>query len=247
MPVFHKMSKRENGVYITHTRAFSPSQPLHYSTVQNAYDFAYNMTFGKRGEHRDHRSGGSHLRKNGEIFKDTFQGKLSECALHNVLCKKYDDITLPSFDVWELGKWDVEDFKIGSYRASVKSTKAYGNLMLLETKDFNEDGIYLPNKESNGGEYDFFIMVRIKPSCEDIMKRERLLYSEKADYNSLKNVIISQEWTYDVPGYITRDDLKEIISEGHIIRKGAILNGRTRIDANNYYVQTGDLRKIETL
>lgn len=246
MDSFHEMSISENEYRITHTKQYSPYPALRYSTVQNAYDFAFNMTFGKRGEHRDHRSGGVHSRKNGEIFKDTFQGKLSECALYNILYKKYK-ITLPSFDVWGLGEWDVEDFMMGQYRASVKSTKSYGNLLLLECADFDEQGVYIPNKEKNGGLYDFFILVRVKPSCEDLMKKNRILYSEEADYNKLKDIIISEEWTYDVPGYITREDLIWIINKRHIIPRGSMLNGRTRIDADNYYIQTGDLRDITSI
>lgn len=243
---FTPLHKAGNSYTINRKVPFSPSVPLKWETVQVAYDFAYNMTFGNRGEHRDHRSGGMYSRKPGEIFKDTFQGKLAECALYNVLCKRHK-ITLPSFDVWKLGQWDMDDFLIDNERASVKSTKAYGNLLLLETKDFSEDGSYIPNADNNGGKYDYFVLVRMDPFCEDIMKKNRLLYADTADYNELKDIIIGQSWKYDVPGYITRQDLQQIISKHLLIPRGAMLNGKTRLDAENYYIQAGDLRPIDTL
>lgn len=226
---------------------FSAMGTLEWTEVQVAFDFAFNMTFGKRGQHRDHRSGGSHNRKQGEIFKDTFQGKISELALRKHLSNMHD-ITLPGRQVWKLGEWDEEDFTIDGKRVSVKSTKAYGQLLLLEAKDYDEDGRYLPNKDKKGqGEYDYFVLVRMKPFCEEIMKSARLLYSNDADYNELMDLMEQQEWEYDIPGYIKRDDFRKIIAHRFIIPRGALLNGKIPMDADNYYVQAGDLRSIDTL
>lgn len=247
MPNFVRMDEVNGNYTFTCRKAFHPFSTLRWENVQLAYDFAYNMTFGKRGEHRDHRTGGTYKRKNGEIFKDTFQGKLSECALYNVLYKRHQNLSLPSFDVWGLGQWDLDDYVIDGKRASVKSTKAYGQLLLLETRDFDENGIYLPNVQKNGGQYDYFILVRIKPSCESIMRNNRLLYADEADYNILKDLIIKEQWSYDVPGYITRADLVEMINRNLVIHQGDRINSGAKMDASNYYIQAGDLRDINLL
>jgi hypothetical protein len=42
-------------------------------------------------------------------------------------------------------------------------------------------------------------------------------------------------------------DLCYVIKNEHIIKQGSILNGSTKIDADNYYVQTGDMRNIELM
>ena len=245
--LLHKMPNRGNDFILNHKKSFTPYEPLKWETIQVAFDFAYNMTFGNRGEHRDHRSGGLHSRKPGEIFSDTFQGKLSECALYNVLFKKHK-ITLPSFEVWKLGKWDTDDFVIDGERASVKSTKAFGNLLLLEAGDFDTNGNYRPNlDEPSNGFYSYFILVRMKPFCVDLMRQNRLLYSTYADYNDLKKIITSETWFYDVPGYAIHEDIVQAISEHQLIHQGSTLNGRTRIDAENYYIQAGDLRDISSL
>lgn len=232
--------------YITSKREFCESQKLGKETVQVAYDFAYAMTFGGEGEHRAHRSGGTHIRRIGEIFKDTFQGKLSECAVYNVLHQGHI-ISKPDFDVWKLGKWDSDDFLIDGKRASVKSTKSFGNLLMLETRDFDKNGVYIPNIKKDGGEYDYYVLVRMNPFCEDIMRSNRLLYADSVDYWQLRAIIVNQKWICDIPGYATKRDLKEIIARRFIIPKGSRLNGRVQIDADNYYVQAGDLRPINSL
>src|SRR5690606_39901889 len=46
-----------------------------------AFDFAYIMSFGQ-GFHRNYRTGGQTVRKNGEKFCNTFHGKLAEIVLY---------------------------------------------------------------------------------------------------------------------------------------------------------------------
>jgi hypothetical protein len=240
------MQLKSDGKYITKKRKFSPIGTFKKKTIEVTLDFAYEMSFGKSGEHRNHRSGGKHIRKNGEIFANTFQGKLSEFAVYNVLYKKYD-FEIPDLSTYGLGKWDDSDFIINGKKISIKSTKSFGNLMLLETKDWNKSAEYIPNLEKKSHIYDIFILVRIKPYCEDLLKKMRILYSETSSKKVLEKEILSKKWKYDVPGYLTRNELKYIINNGFLIKQGEKLNGKTKMDADNYYVQAGNLNKIENI
>ena len=237
--MFTKMSINNNIYTINNSVRFNPIGKFHLNTIQRVFNFAYDMSFGKNGEHRDHRSGGTHRRRNGEIFANTFQGKLAECAIYNYFYNSCD-ITEPDFDTYGLGEWDNADFYINNYNVSIKSTKSFGNLLLLETKDWDENGVYLPNDEA----YDFTFLVRLNPYCEDIMRSNRILYSDDISANELEKLIIDNSWVYDIPGYITLDDLKYIIQNDYVIPQGAMLNGRTRMDATNYYVQSGDMHLV---
>lgn len=96
------------------------------------------MSFGGNGEHRNHRTGGTHQRKKGEIFANAFQGKLAECAIYNQFYNELD-ITEPDFETYGLGEWDDADFYINDFKISIKSTKSFGNLLLLETRDWNRN------------------------------------------------------------------------------------------------------------
>ncbi len=205
----NKLEQRSNGKYIISKMAFVKISSFKRETIEMAFDFSYAMSFGKAGEHRDHRSGGTHQRKPGEIFANTFQGKLSEFALYNVLYKDFPNINKPDLETWELGKWDDTDLYVNDYFISVKSTKAFGNLLLLETKDWNDDGEYIPNLTIENAHtiYDFFVLVRLFPYCEDILRSNKLLYTQQVDKEELKNVITQQEWSYDIPGFITYDNL----------------------------------------
>lgn len=226
--------------YIDRKKPFSPIGQFKNKTIETVFDFAYKMSFSGEGEHRDHRTGGSHIRRNGEIFANTFQGKLAECAFYNLLVANRIKASAPDFSVYKLGIWDVEDTNVNGQSISIKSTKSFGNLLLLESKDYDQDAVYLPNSKA----YDYTFLIRMNPFCEELLKKNRLLYSDYVDKNKLFDIIQNQKWQYDIPGFVTRSDLIEIISLNHVIDKGSKLNQKTIMDASNYYVQAGDLKSI---
>lgn len=237
---FNLLDRRNNNYYITNRVPFSPLGAIPKNMVETTFNFAYQMTFGRSGEHRAHRTGGTHQRRTGEIFANTFQGKLAEFALFLVLTNNGFNVSEPDLGVFSLGEWDSEDLTIGNKTLSIKSTKSFGNLLLLEERDWDNDANYLPN----GKGYDFTFLIRMNPYCEDLMKRNRFLYSDNIDESILREIILSEQWTFDIPGYVTRADLVHIINECYIIPRGAMLNGKTQMDASNYYIQAGDMRNI---
>lgn len=240
------MRRQGNCLFFTGKVDFEHKYQLKQSTIEKVFEFAYNMTFGAEGEHRNHRSGGTHIRRQGEIFADTFQGKLAEFAIYNSLYKKFD-INIPDLDVWELGRWDSCDLMANGLKISIKSTKAFGQLLLLETKDWSEDGEYIPNIESGNSLYDIFILVRMNPFCESILKRKFVYYKDSCDKEELRQEILKEKWEYDVPGFITISELKDIIKSKQIIKKGELLNGKTVMDAENYYCQAVDMHPLSEL
>jgi hypothetical protein len=179
-----KMDRIGNGYHINSKKPFASISCFKSKTVGQVFEFAYDMTFGRAGEHRDHRSGGSVNRTKGQIFINCFQGKLSELAVYNEFRRHnpaaYSKLSPPDFDVYGLGEWDDSDIKLMGAKISVKSTKSYGNLLLMESSDWDGDGEYLPNKEiGHDGSYDYFILVRIDPDGESRMKASRFLYSNE--------------------------------------------------------------------
>ena len=241
-----KLDYRNDGLYINKQVRFTPLGTFKRETIEKVFEFAYSMSFGMDGEHRSHRSGGTHNRKLGEIFANTFQGKLAEFAFYNCAYGKLE-LEIPDLETWDLGVWDDTDFIVKGKQINIKSTKSFGNLLLLETKDWNQAGEYIPNVGKGSSIYDYFILVRLNPYCEDILKSNSLLYSNEADKEELKDKIIREIWKYDIPGWFDIEDLKMIISNQHIIKQGEMLNGRIKMDASNYYIQTGDMKNINKL
>ncbi len=209
--------------------------------VKDAFDFAYDMTFGQMGEHRDHRTGGTHQRSNGEIFANTFQGKLCEFAIYQELRDKHE-INKPDLSVYGLGKWDNRDFQIDDKTVSVKSTKSFGQLLLLETKDWTAKGEYIPNGRET---YDCIFMVRIKNDPESIMKNNKIFFLNNIEKDQLWNSFENIDWIYDVPRYITYEELVYIINNDYIIFKNDLLNGKTLMDADNYYCHLCDMHPLK--
>lgn len=238
--------KRDNDNFITYLKKFDPIKTFEQEDIQQVLNFAYNMSFGENGEHRHYRSGGQHKRGNGEVFANAFQGKLSEFAVYDALKMKCD-IKAPDLSTYGLGKWDDDDFQIGGKKISVKSTKSFGNLLLLETKDWNEYGQYIPNIDKGTFEYDFFILVRIDPNIENLLKKNRMLYSKVIDKREICEILIKEKWQYDIPGFISKNELLYAIKNNFIIKQNQYLNRKTKIDADNYYIQTVDMHDLSNL
>ena len=206
-------------------------------------DFAYDMTFGKKGEHRNYRSGGIHFRKNGEIFCDTFQGKLAEFFFFELLTRSGVSCPKPETERWNKGKWDDQDFIINNKAISIKSMASFSNLLLLETKDWDLEGIYIPNQKK----YDLFVVVRIKPDLKSVFKSKRILYSNILNEKDVRETVTGIKFEADIPGFVPHEQLVEAIKTRQILPQGAMLNGKTKMDAENYYILSNDFNKIENL
>ncbi len=243
--VFNQMSFVDGDYRVNRRAKFEKVGSFKRQTVGSVVEFAYNMTFGSKGEHRHSRSGGTISRGNLEIFVNTFQGKLGEFAVANILYK-HKDFKAPDLSTYELGIWEDADFQLGKNAIAVKSTKSYGNLILLESKDWDSYGNYT----ASVGEprtYSHIVMVRIKPDTEEVLRNYLPQAGSKFSLSDLSAHLMSLEWEYDMPGYIKNADLAIIIKHKYLIPKGALLNGATRMDAENYYIQAGDLRPIDGL
>jgi hypothetical protein len=242
---FNKMRIFGNDFSVNRKVPFKQMGTFKLSTTTSVIQFAYDMTFGAKGEHRHTRSGGSVYRNNFEIFANTFQGKLSEFAVANLFFK-HKDFKAPDLTTHSRGIWEDVDFLIGEYAIAVKSTKHYGNLLLLEKQDWNSQGHYL-TASGSPRIYTHIMLVRIKPDIEEIIRSLNPNSLNQELFNPLKSKILEIEWSYDIPGFIESKDLYQVINANNIITKGARLNLAVTIDADNYYVQAGDLRKIATL
>lgn len=235
-----KLTKYDSIYFINSKVLFHP-QPIQPSILNTSFEFAYNMAFGE-GHHRNHRTGGTEQRSAIDIFKNTLQGKIAEgiafevLASHGIKCEPID------YSIHGEGVWDDSDLEYKGKRISVKSSAYFSNLLLLETNDWDLDGSYKPNsnKAQSNSYYDYFILVRIKPNTNSFFNTEK-------EKEILKASVLNHKWTYDIPGCCSLKTLKHIITNDYILPQGALLNGKTKMDAENYYIQTGNLKGINQL
>ena len=209
--------------------------------IRKCLKFCWNMTYGEYGEHRNHRTGGAKKRHKKEIFKDIFIGKMGEVAFYR-WCKDRGkaEISEVDFDCFYLGEWDSSDFILKknsrNFKVAVKTTKSFGDLLLLEMKDWcviNDKAIYVPNKNKDGnGFYDYIVLCRVNT--------EPKINSESLTEDSLELTAKSLKVALQVVGMIENKDLVEIISsDKYKIYQGDKLNTNTIMDADNYYIQSG--------
>ncbi len=170
-----------NNYYVQNKKRFEVYGTIDAEDKKECFDFAYGMSYAKQGAHRDSRSGGIMHRTKGQIFINTFQGKLAEFALYRYLMGVNVEVDKPDTEKYDLGKWDSFDLDCQGKHLSVKSTKSRGDLLLLETKDWNEKGEYIPNLLGGTSKYDYTILVRLRPDGEALMRNNKLLYQKERE------------------------------------------------------------------
>src|SRR5699024_10069721 len=131
--------------------------------IERCFKFAFEMASGDK--HNPTRSGGKIKRTPNQVFANAFIGKLGECALETFLFLKSINTAELDFEVRERNEWDVFDLEAYSienteYKINVKTTKKKGNLLLLETKDWDKTGGYIHNHPN--GYYDFHVLCRVR-------------------------------------------------------------------------------------
>lgn len=116
--------------------------------------------------------------------------------------------------------------------------------VLLEKGDWNDQGCYIPNINDGGkmAQYDYHMLVRVRPSCEDILRNNRILYGSELPEEVI-DILLNQSWEYCMPRYISRDELIYLIQNNFVIKAGSYFN-KTKMDADNYYVKAYDMHEL---
>lgn len=235
-----------NNYVVNNKRNFSPHK-IADEELDRVADFAYEMCFGD-GHHRAYRTGGDLIRHAGEKFCNTFQGKIAEVCLRKFFRDKGLDSGMLNFDVYGEGIWDDTDLVVNGKSLSIKSAAYFSNLLLLECHDYDDEGRYKPNIGSGATDsYDYYVLMRISPDIKSLFKNQWLLYSDNISREKIHEIIHSHEWNYDIAGWILHDEFVEVIRRGDVIPKNSILNGSVKMDADNYYVQAGEMHTPDEL
>ena len=136
---FHKLIFIDNKYSINSKKKFNGEYRIQQDDLKECLKFAWRMTWGELGEHRNHRSGGIHQRQKSEIFCDTFEGKFGEFIFYRKMLPKFKNLKEPDITTSSLGSWDNYDFSVNGKLINIKTTKFFGNLLLLEQKDYADN------------------------------------------------------------------------------------------------------------
>lgn len=210
--------------------------------VSEAFDFAYGMTYGNVGEHRNHRTNGRENRNLGDIFCNTFQGKLAEYLVKNELENDGFDVGNVDTQQERLGVWDRFDLEVEDKILSVKSCKYFSEFLFLETGDYDLEGNYRHSDIQS----DLFTLVKISPVCQALMKSNRMFFGNQNE-EVLRELILGETWKYFIAGFITHDMFVECIENEQIIPQDALLNGKMPMDAENYYYASGEMISFDDI
>jgi len=224
---------RGNEVFIPREgrKSFLPNTSLKDLSIVKCIDFAKEMAYGEGFHNAKAFAGSSYTRENKEIFINTLQGKIAELGFYNLMyARGMTPDKLPDFRIWGKGIWEDCDFefKNGTIKVSLKSTKHFGNLLLLEKNRYNANGEYLePANGQTPVKHDYIFLSRVKGVDS----------YNPSDYATPFKI------NCEITGFITHDLFKELIHKNKYIKKGTRLGIPLIVD--NYYIVASDLYPIE--
>ncbi|BCD59438.1 MULTISPECIES: hypothetical protein [unclassified Nitratiruptor] len=217
-------------------KEFKPNIEIADKDKEKCLMFARNMAYGEKHNPKSFGSAEkNYIREKQEIFRDAFQGKLAEIAFYNYYVKRGFSLNKPDFSEWNRGKWEDTDFTAEfnnkEYRISIKSTKYFGNLLLLEKDRYNEQGLYIEtaDDQTKGVKYDLIFLVRIKGvdgSNPNVYDKKKLSAIEA-----------------EITGFITHEEFKKAIKSGKYLAKGWLINGKEKLKVDNYYFCANELKR----
>lgn len=232
-PELRKIKYEEKFLYIFDQYRWSVPFEINKEDVFTEEEIlrVFNFAFKSKEFHRSNRSGGTLKRDPIQIFFNIFLGKLGEVATYNYLLR--NNIKLKNEIDYEIkghGEWDDCDIITeNNKKISVKSSKYYSNMLLLEKKDYNENG----ELEYNIGtdktyNFDYFSYVRIAPVKLNVISKfgyggtfkNNTPYVEKA----LKSFILNYKWHYEEPFILSKELFLNIaIKNKYFIEKNILI------------------------
>ena len=229
-PKMEDLKYKDNNLYIFDVNNWSIPFNINKSNsfTKEEIENVFNFAFQGKSNHRDYRSGGIEIRNDIKKFFNIFLGKLGEIATYNNLVEK--GVKLKNYIDYEVrnkGNWDDCDLvTINDKKISVKSSKSYSNMMLLEKKDYNGKGQLIYNIGTNKTfDFDYFTYVRIAPTLNNQVIFEG--YGQNYKFNNLeelekelKEFVFKYNWVYEEPFIITKDKfVNTVIANDYYIKQ----------------------------
>lgn len=217
---------------------FRANIEVSYEDKKSSFEFAKKMSMENNHNPDSFASGKKeNERKPSQIFRDAFQGKIAEFAFCNfVKNRSKDNENLkPDLECWARGEWEDTDFVITNgckqYTCSIKSTKDFGRLLLLERKRYDENGLYIePAKNGNTPvKHDFFFLLRVEGVKETMCYFD---YSEQ-DIRDIK---------VEFAGYITHKIFLDALGDKERILKAGTKIGNDKLKVDNVWFCVSELQ-----
>lgn len=168
----------------------------------------------------------------GQTFHAVFIGKLGEHIVAEYFRNKGFRCHRPDYYTNNIngdsGDLMVE-YNKRIYRFSVKTCMNYGMYLVESVKHFNNKGVYINN--DNNIIFDRHYLVRVNQNLSNLNYN----VSKQELWNTIKNL----DWKAEISGFITHEDFKIVIEKQMIIYKGEL-----NFSSDSYYIQSGDLRKL---
>ncbi len=231
-----KLTRDKSGRYLIKNKKRFNGSPVRFAHKEKSSEFALKMVL--NSSHRVFRSGGASKRDEQEVLINTFQGKLAEYVVQDILTSFNLECSEPDNVDYGNNVWDDRDLLVGGSAISIKSMSYFSNLLLLETKDYDEFGNY---RHHHGSDYEYIIIVRFRPDIK------MTLGNNNNGIKDIAKTLVALDLEFDIPAVCSRKTVAYIIQHGYVLPQGSTIGKSTRLDANNFYIQLGSLPPLQKL
>jgi len=233
--------KIENDNYtVTKKKSFIQNKDFKETTIEKVFESAYQSCFINKYE-----TGGQYK---GEIFIQEFQKKLAELGFYNAIyqadTKLYEKFTQYTEDFFKIDLNSPIIFNYNDLNIYMETSAYDIDLLMLSESVWDKDTTYIPNREKGINHFDYIFLTRIRENGETLLKNNNLLFNNEVNKQQLHDLILSQRWTYDIPGFITNHDLQSLINNQQFIPKDTQLNTTEKIKSNSFYVESANLKEF---
>lgn len=182
--------------------------------------------------------GGNKTRRKSEVFCSTIEGKVGELVFI-IACLDSGKFIPGPLDLcsYKRGTWDNHDIVVNNKIYQIKTAKHIANLLMFESDGY---------KDVSYCEADYVFLCRtnilevLKPILNKISCDTHKIEQE-TDW--ITDFLIRHKFSMEVVGYVGKNDIKKCVKRGERIRQGELL-GRQKMQADNIYIVSGDLKKI---
>lgn len=172
----------------------------------------------------------SHKRNIGALFHAVFIGKLGEHILCEYLRDKGYKCYRPDYYInnehGDNGDLVIK-YKGKSYIISVKTCTHYGHFLVESVRDYNEECVYVRKNFI----FDRHYLIRVNKNISQL--------NYNVSKEELWETIKSLDWKGEITGFITHEDMQEIIRLKMIIPKN---DPWLKLSRDSYFIQASDMR-----
>ncbi len=237
----------KSNTYFVNSPKLFENKEIPRDLIIEAYYYAYDQIFEEGFHIRFPEVNAGDFCKN-SLFCNMFKIKLAESLIYSALVKSNRTPEMIDIKLKNRGLLEFCDLMCEGQHIKIRTSDQHEDVYLLERSKWNEKGYFIPHlQEKCKGLYDYFLMVRFSNELSNYLNQFRTKDRHIISERFLSEIQKQKRIKYDIPGFFRQEELKRIIEDEYVLPKDSVVNSKTLIDSDKYYIQTGNMSSFSEL